>query len=550
MNHFEDSPDLASTPPENGAQAAPRPDLPPPAPPDSSPASPSRFVTVALTALLLALAAGALTVTASHEWTLYYGDAGAHLNIARRVFDSRTPGWEQVGTVWLPLPHLLMMPFAASDALWRSGLAGAIPAAACFVLAGLWFYGAAWRVFSNLAAGAVAALVLALNPNLLYLSATPMTEPILLACLAGWLYAAVRFHQTRSLAWAAAGGLALLAASLTRYEGWALIPFAALFYLFAGRRNRWTAAMLFTAIAALGPLYWLFHNWYYFGDMFEFYQGPYSAQAIYQRSLDRGMRPYPGDHDAPLAVQYLLFAGRACLGWGATIIGALGLLAAIWKRFWPALFLLIPPVFYAASIYSSGTPIFLPELPPYTFYNTRYGLALLPLAAFAAGALVAAAPASWRARVSLLVLVACLTPWLAEPQPGAWITWREAEVNSRARRVWTAEAAAFLKQQYRPGSGIYTSFGALTGIFQQAGIPLAETLHRGNYPQWQAATSLPELFLREEWAVAFSDDEVGATIDRLAAWALRDPASRPYYECVHRILPPGGPVVEIFKRRR
>ncbi|MFZ0798112.1 MAG: hypothetical protein WAM98_10025, partial [Terriglobales bacterium] len=39
---------------------------------------------------------------------LLYGDAVAHINIARRVFDSQTPGLLQLGTVWLPLPHLLM----------------------------------------------------------------------------------------------------------------------------------------------------------------------------------------------------------------------------------------------------------------------------------------------------------------------------------------------------------------------------------------------------------------------------------------------------------
>ena len=46
-----------------------------------------------------------------HGDLLLYGDAVAHINIARRVFDSRTPGLLQLGTVWLPLPHLLMVPF-------------------------------------------------------------------------------------------------------------------------------------------------------------------------------------------------------------------------------------------------------------------------------------------------------------------------------------------------------------------------------------------------------------------------------------------------------
>ena len=45
---------------------------------------------------------------------LYFGDAESHLNIARRIIDSRTPGYGQLGTVWLPLPHLLVLPFVAS----------------------------------------------------------------------------------------------------------------------------------------------------------------------------------------------------------------------------------------------------------------------------------------------------------------------------------------------------------------------------------------------------------------------------------------------------
>jgi hypothetical protein len=49
---------------------------------------------------------------------LYYAQAGltnshydarAHLVVARRVFDSLTPGWQQIGAVWLPLPHMLNM---------------------------------------------------------------------------------------------------------------------------------------------------------------------------------------------------------------------------------------------------------------------------------------------------------------------------------------------------------------------------------------------------------------------------------------------------------
>ena len=60
-------------------------------------------------------------------YTLYYGDAEAHLNLARRVVDSRTPGLSQIGPVWLPLPHLLMLPlviFHQTQLMACSALAG------------------------------------------------------------------------------------------------------------------------------------------------------------------------------------------------------------------------------------------------------------------------------------------------------------------------------------------------------------------------------------------------------------------------------------------
>src|SRR5258708_9991613 len=64
---------------------------------------------------------------------LLYGDAVAHINIARRVFDSRTPGLFQLGTVWLPLPHLFDVPFIMNDWLWRTGLGASIPSVYAYV---------------------------------------------------------------------------------------------------------------------------------------------------------------------------------------------------------------------------------------------------------------------------------------------------------------------------------------------------------------------------------------------------------------------------------
>src|SRR6059058_4060419 len=196
------------------------------------PRSSSLFVFVAL---FLASSA-ALAIFYSNGWLLYYGDAEAHLNIARRIVDSRTPGYDQVGTVWLPLPHWLMLPFVRYDALWRSGLAGAIPAALAFILAGSLLFAAAHRIFESVPAAAAATALFALNPNALYLQSIPMTESLFSACLMALLYFSVRFGQTQHWGAAAGAGFAACAATLTRYEGWFLLPFAAAWFLFTARR--------------------------------------------------------------------------------------------------------------------------------------------------------------------------------------------------------------------------------------------------------------------------------------------------------------------------
>src|ERR1700758_3705640 len=85
-------------------------------------------------ASLAACASLVYFLTYSHRGDiLLFGDAVAHINIARRVFDSRTPGLLQLGTVWLPLPHLLMMPLVVSRWMWRTGVGASVPSMIAYV---------------------------------------------------------------------------------------------------------------------------------------------------------------------------------------------------------------------------------------------------------------------------------------------------------------------------------------------------------------------------------------------------------------------------------
>src|SRR3972149_334620 len=111
-----------------------------------------------------------------HDLIVAYGDAESHLNIAKRVVSSLTPGFAQLGGIWLPLPHLLLVPFVKLDFLWRSGLAGSIVSGGAFIISSLYLYKLVKLITKNIPASFVAALIFMLNPNILYLQSTPMTE--------------------------------------------------------------------------------------------------------------------------------------------------------------------------------------------------------------------------------------------------------------------------------------------------------------------------------------------------------------------------------------
>src|SRR5215468_10598768 len=160
---------------------------------------------------------------------LLYGDAVAHINIARRIFDSKTPGLLQLGTVWLPLPHLLMIPFLVSMKMWQSGAGGSIPSMIAYLFGAVGIFRLTRGALSGSsspdgvarAAAWIAAIIYAANPNLMYMQSTAMGEVIYLAFFV-WAVAYLSEWLRGNAAALTRCGLCLAAACLTRYDGWFL----------------------------------------------------------------------------------------------------------------------------------------------------------------------------------------------------------------------------------------------------------------------------------------------------------------------------------------
>lgn len=483
----------------------------------SSKTAPSFSISgVLLCGFLLAVwSAAAVYLCYSQGWLLYYGDAECHLDIARRMVDSQTPGYSQVGTVWLPLTHWAMLPFVRRDELWHTGIAGSIPFACFFVMGGCFLFAAVRRIFQSTPAAITAVALCALNPNLLYIQATPMTEGMFFGCLAALLYFTVRFRETQAW-WAVAGaGIALGLGTLTRYDGWFLIPFVGLYFLWTARERRIAVAFVFCLLASLGPLFWVVHNWALSGDPLDFYRGPYSALAI------QGKADYPGKGYWPRALQFFGYAAYFCVGPVLAVMGTIGVIAALVKRaFWPLLLLLLPAAFYLSSMHSGGTPIFVPVLYSGAYYNVRYGLSILPLLAVAAAAIVAVFPRWMRSKVAAVAIVAASVPWLIHPHPENWIVFQEGNHNYQGHRELERQVEDYLRPRYVRGAGIVTSFGATTAIYRELGIPLRETLTGDNGPVWDAAVKGPDPFSHQAWAVVLAGDYAEKAVIQAGCFTL------------------------------
>jgi dolichyl-phosphate-mannose-protein mannosyltransferase len=160
--------------------------------------------------------------------TLSHYDARGHLIVARRIFDSITPGWQQIGAVWLPLPHLLNAVPVQIDAFYRSGASAVAMSIASFALAAAAIAWIVLQLTESAPAAIAATAVFVLNPNVVYLQATPMTEPMLLGLMTFGVALLVRSAEASRYEASRAteregfsrAGTVLALACLTRYEAW------------------------------------------------------------------------------------------------------------------------------------------------------------------------------------------------------------------------------------------------------------------------------------------------------------------------------------------
>ncbi|MHB1796122.1 MAG: hypothetical protein ACYCPO_14255, partial [Acidobacteriaceae bacterium] len=323
--------------------------------------------------------------------------------------------------------------------------------------------------------------------------------------------------------------LVLIAAVFTRYDGWILGTLAWMAVAYWTLRRGWwkeSANAGVFVVCTLGllaaPLTWLGYNWRMYGDPLDFLRGPYSAAAIARRTTKPGSLPYPGWHHLSWAFLYYVKSAKMgaaplrCGRW-LVLMAAAGTAYALVRyrsRAVPAAMLFWMPIpFYAYSVAYGSVPIFLPVWFPNSYYNTRYGMELLPafalFPAFAVFAAIRKRPQWTRPILGFaFALIVASNAFLLHATP---LVFQEAKANA-ATRIPFEQALATKLIVLPPQATLLMYTSAHIGALQQIGFPLRRTINEGDYDQWRQALEDPAA--AADFIVAMDGDPVAEAVGK------------------------------------
>jgi len=296
-------------------------------------------------------------------------------------------------------------------------------------------------------------------------------------------------------------------------------------------------------LAGAAPALWLAYNAVVYRNPLEFANGPYSAKAIELKTQSPSNPGHPGSGNPFLAGKYFLKAAENNVastewlqrGWIVLAAGAAFSSILLYRReawrprlsfIWPLALLLVPIPFYALSIAYGGVPMFVPQWWPFSHYNVRYGLQLLPAFCVSIAILVSfALRSSWNWRLRFAAVLALLSfvlasysrVWRAGP-----VCLEEAETNMRTRNQLEIQLSNWL-QKLPPDATLLMYVGDHVGAVQRAGIPLRHTINEGNHRVWKQPTDPNGLWERAlanpkqyaDYILAFEGDPVWQAVHDL-----------------------------------
>jgi hypothetical protein len=497
-------------------------------------------------AIALGVSAAAVAYFQAAGLTLAYDDAHSRLMIARTVLDGRHAGLAQLGGIWPPLPQLSMLPFVWNDALFYSGIAGAIPSAACYVVSSAFLYKLVARLTLDAVAGLIAVVAFS-GPNILYLQSVPMSELPFTACFLGTVYFAASWMLRGSLFALFMAALMACLSTLSRYEGWVLVLLLTVAVIWfckrAGHRYEEIEGLvlLFGLMAFLGVGLWFLWNRLIFGDALYFLHSQYGTRALNSLQLAAMPAPARPASNPGLSAKVVAWALLDNLGAVAVGLAILGLARlAVARRFGPATvtastLLLFPLPFTIVAAYLGAEVIADPNATPGVGpTNVRYALLLAPAAGFLVGWLAHGSRLRWP------VLVACLLS-SALVWHGGLVEVQEARSLVTTSQGRTSTRAGLWMRGHYDGGLVLMQRRTNENLLFTSRVPLGQVVYEGDRDEWTSDLRDPAASVR--WLVMDAGDPTrGAPADRV--WTdLHDRVDVAGYERVYE----DGPIT-VYRR--
>ncbi len=500
---------------------------------------------------LLAVSIGHFLFYFQSGANLPYADAISRLNIARKVVDNLNPGFAQLGSVWLPLPQVLMIPFIWHDYLWHSGIAGALMSMMAYIIGGIFLYKSAMLLSKSPLASFFALSVYALNVNLAYLQTTAMSEALflcLMAIVVHYLLLWVHTNQRRYMLWAA---LAVSGITLIRYEGLALlvssIGFVGLYSLVHDRKwKRFEGnIILYTVLACFGFGLWTIYLTAIFGDPFFWlrYYG-FGPKVV---TTATAAATYHNQSMPFLAAVWQYFTSVTWMsGLIPMVFGGVGLLVAtihnIRKQWGTVLVLLLPLSIFLlmALTLQRNTPIVQPtltianilstETSYQTGFNIRYGLMLLPWVALLS--VYVFNSKRWRYIPAILLFALFSLQLINQVYPRASLIY---EIPARIYGKPDGDMVTWMKEHYDGGYIMMSASGFEDQMFAME-LPYRTFIHEGAGKYWSEALDRPARYA--DWIVV--------DFNRDSDWLARELIHKQYWSWDYN-LAWSGDSVRIYK---
>lgn len=439
---------------------------------------------------------------------LAYNDARSHLDIGRRVVEGLKPGLAQLGSVWLPLPHVLMIPTIWSDFMWHSGLSGSIVSMLSFVVTGYLVFLFLKKIEVGLFGRIFGVFVFMANTNILYLQSTAMTELLLLATMTAGVYYLTSWFKDEKILDIIKASFFIMLSTLVRYDGWFLLFVASVlvgtytlvkkgFKVFEG------TLIFFLTLGGVGIALWFLWNLIIFKDPFYFVFGPFSARYQQLQLESAGNLPTKGNIFLSFQIYlYALFYNSYTL---IPILGLVGVVLLLLDKKvkgsvrLACIALLAPLVFNVLALVLGHSVLFIQGISGNTWFNVRYGSMLAPSIAIFMGYLV-------QRLKSLRIVIVGLTSFVlffAFANFDA-VTIDDARVGSSQKNV--SEVSDWLKENTIGKQGfILISAASHDAIIFSSGLSMKRFIHEGTGAYWESGLASPDRWAR--WIVMRSHDD-------------------------------------------